>query len=76
MTNLNGGIVSFVYDGDGNRVARTINGVTTRYLVDANNPTGHSQIVEELVGGQVTRTYAFGNNLISQRSDQLQRLHH
>ena len=30
------------YDGDGNRAAKTINGVTTRYLVDDLNPTGYS----------------------------------
>lgn len=64
---MNGGIVSFVYDVDGNRVAKTVNGVTTRYLVDTNNPTGYSQIVDELTGTQVTRTYTFGQSLISQR---------
>jgi hypothetical protein len=29
-----------VYDGDGNRVAKTVGGVTTQYLVDELNPTG------------------------------------
>ncbi len=39
-----------VYDGDGNRVAKTVNGVTTHYLVDDLNPTGYPQVVEELSG--------------------------
>jgi YD repeat-containing protein len=42
-----GGTVSLVYDGDGNRVAKTASGVTTRYLVDDLNPTGYAQVVEE-----------------------------
>jgi YD repeat-containing protein len=31
--------VQIVYDGDGNRVAKTVNGVTTYFLVDDLNPT-------------------------------------
>jgi hypothetical protein len=48
---MNGGVVLLEYDGDGNRVAKTANGVTTRYLVDDLNPTGYAQVVEEVVGG-------------------------
>ena len=33
--------VTMVYDGDGNRVGKTVNGVTTYYLVDDLNPTGY-----------------------------------
>ena len=62
----NGGAVTIVYDGDGNRVAKTAGGVTTRYLVDDLNPTGFAQVVEEIVGGQVKRQYTYGNMLISQ----------
>lgn len=61
------GAASYVYDGDGNRVASTAGGVTTRYLVDTNNPTGHPQVVEELQGGVVVRQYTYGHDLISQR---------
>jgi RHS repeat-associated protein len=60
------GAAGIVYDGDGNRVAKTAGGVTTRYLVDDRNPTGYAQVVEELVGGAVTRTYTYGHDLISQ----------
>jgi RHS repeat-associated protein len=61
------GGVSYVYDGDGHRVAKTEGGVTTRYLVDPNNPTGFAQTVEELQGGRVVRQYTYGHDLISQR---------
>jgi YD repeat-containing protein len=32
----NGDVVSYVYDADGVRVSKTVNGVTTEYLVDKN----------------------------------------
>jgi len=42
----------------GNRVAKTVNGVTTQYLVEDDvNPTGLPQVVEETVNGVVTRSY-------------------
>jgi RHS repeat-associated protein len=63
---MNGGAVSIVYDGDGNRVAKTAKGVTTYYLVDGLNPTGYSQVVEELQGGAVTRQYTYGLQRISE----------
>ena len=66
---LTHGSVTMVYDGDGNRVAETIGGVTTKYLVDTLNPTGFSQVMGELVSGTVTRTYAYGLQRISE--DQL-----
>jgi YD repeat-containing protein len=46
LKSMNGGAVTVIYDGDGNRVAKTVSGVTTRYLVDDLNPTGHPQVVE------------------------------
>ncbi len=67
LSEVNGGAVSFVYDGDGNRVAKTVGGVTTKYLVDSANPTGYAQVVEEIVNGTVQRAYVFGHDLISQR---------
>jgi RHS repeat-associated protein len=62
----NGGVLSIVYDGDGNRVAKTVAGVTTRYLVDGRNLTGYAQVLEELSGGAVQRVYTYGLNRISQ----------
>jgi len=55
-----GTAVSVVYDAFGNRVAKTVNGVTTQYLVDDLNPTGYPQAFDELSGGVVTRTYTYG----------------
>ena len=66
LTSMNGGQVTLVYDGDGNRVAKTVAGVTTLYLVDDLNPTGYSQVVEELVNGAVTRQYTYGLQRISE----------
>ena len=39
---------------------------TTKYLVDTLNPTGYSQVMDELVNGSVTRTYAYGLQRISE----------
>jgi hypothetical protein len=41
---MNGGAVTLLYDGDGNRVSKTVGGVTTRYLVYDLNPTGYPQV--------------------------------
>ena len=60
-------ITGFVYDGDGNRVAKTVGGVTTNYLVDTNNHTGYAQVIEELQGGNVVKQFTYGHDLISQR---------
>jgi RHS repeat-associated protein len=61
------GGVSLVYDGDGNRVQETVAGVTTTYLVADQNLTGYAQVMDELQGGAVTRTYTYGLSLISER---------
>jgi RHS repeat-associated protein len=63
---VQGGSVNIVYDGDGNRVSETVAGVTTKYLVDTQNPTGYAQVIDELVNGSVNRTYAYGLQRISQ----------
>jgi RHS repeat-associated protein len=63
---MNGGAVMLVYDGDGNRVAKTVGSITTKYLVDDLNPTGYAQVIEELVNGVVARTYVYGLQRISQ----------
>ena len=58
---------SIVYDGDGNRVAKSVNGVTTLYLVDDLDPTGYAQVVEELTAnGTVERQYTYGLQRISE----------
>jgi RHS repeat-associated protein len=64
LKSMNGGAVTITYDGDGNRVAKTANGGTTRYLVDDLNPTGYAQVVEET--GATQRTYTYGLQRISE----------
>jgi RHS repeat-associated protein len=66
LKSLDNGRVKIVYDGDGNRIAKTVGSVTTKYLVDTNNPTGYAQVVEEISSGNVRRVYTFGDSLISQ----------
>jgi RHS repeat-associated protein len=62
-----GGVnVTVLYNGDGQRVAETVNGITTTYLVDDLNPTGYAQVVEERTAGVVTRTYTYGHDLLAQ----------
>ncbi|MGH9226665.1 MAG: RHS repeat-associated core domain-containing protein [Acidimicrobiales bacterium] len=67
LTTADGGTIRFVYDGDGNKVAEITGGATTTFLVDDRNPTGYSQVIDELVGGMLSKTYAYGLDLISQR---------
>jgi hypothetical protein len=47
-------------------VSETVAGGTTTYLVDTQNPTGYAQVVDEPVGGTVTRTYGYGLERISE----------
>jgi len=63
---LTHGAVTMVYDGDGIRVSETAAGVTTKYLVDTLNPTGYSQVMDEVISGAVTKTYTYGLRLISE----------
>ena len=59
--------MGLVYDAFGNRVSKTVNGVTTQYLVeDDKNPTGLPQVFDELMNGVVTRTYNYGLQRISE----------
>ncbi|HXX18087.1 MAG TPA: hypothetical protein VEJ46_01670, partial [Candidatus Acidoferrum sp.] len=62
-----GTAVSMVYDAFGNRVAKSVGGVVTRYLVeDEVNPTGYPQVFDELTNGVVSRTYTYGLQRISE----------
>ena len=61
------GGVALVYDGDGNRVQETVAGVTTSYLVADQNLTGYAQVLDELQGGVVSRTYSYGLSLINEQ---------
>ncbi|NCC62229.1 MAG: hypothetical protein EOM12_15115 [Verrucomicrobiae bacterium] len=62
--------VNILYDGDGNRVKKTVNSIETYYLVDTVNLTGYAQVMEELTlhdaQPTVSRVYTYGLDLISQ----------
>ena len=49
VINVNNGTILITYDGDGNRVSKTIaaTGTTTYYLLDDRNPSGYVQVLEE-----------------------------
>ncbi len=47
-------------------MSETVGGTTTKFLVDDKNPTGYSQVMDEIVNGSVTRTYTYGRQLISE----------
>ena len=60
--------IDYKYDADGIRVAKTLNGDETRYLIDANRQ--YAQVLEEYnsdMGSEVS--YVYGNELISQTRD-------
>jgi len=62
--------LTFSYDEDGNRVRKTVGTTTTYFLVDAHNPTGYPQVVEELstIGSTPATVYNYGLRLIAQRA--------
>jgi YD repeat-containing protein len=44
---VSGSTVTIIYDAFGNRVSKTVNGVTTKYLVEDDvNPAGYPQVLE------------------------------
>jgi RHS repeat-associated protein len=64
------GGITVTYDGDGNRVQKSVNGVVTKYLVDDGiNPTGYSQVVIEdsTLNGGTESQYVYGLERISDR---------
>ncbi len=61
------GSVTMAYDGDGNRVSKTANGVTTTYLWDTMNPTGLPQILRETSSDGSSHTYVYGLERVSQQ---------
>ena len=66
LTSMNGGQVALTYNGLGQLVSKSANGITTQYLIDDLSPAGYPQVVEEIVGGQVARKYTYGLERISE----------
>jgi RHS repeat-associated protein len=61
------GGVTILYDGDGNRVSKTVGGVTTKFLVDDQNPTGYAQAIAASSSDGSSRSFVYGLSRISQR---------
>jgi len=58
-----------VYNNDGDRVSETVGATTTTYLVDANNPSGYSEVLEAWQGGTTPAvTYTIGAAVIAQNA--------
>src|SRR5437879_3686399 len=64
--------ISIVYDGDGNRVNKTVAGVTTNYLLDPFCLTGNAQVVYETISGstalnrELSHTFSYGLELVNE----------
>ncbi len=71
LINRNNGQITITYDGDGNRMSKTVGGLTTLYLVDEQNPSGYVQVLEEYVSQNsstptLRAVFTYGLDLISQ----------
>ncbi len=60
--------IDFTYDGDGNRVTKTINGVMTKYINDVSSPISQV-LIETTAQNNVTNRYTYGFSRINQVSD-------
>jgi RHS repeat-associated protein len=67
LLSLNRTAANYVYDGDGQLVQKTVQGVTSTYFVDDLTPAGYTQIAEERVAGSTTKSYVYGLQRISMR---------
>ena len=68
LIGLNDGQLELTYDADGNLVGKTVDGVTTRYLVDTMNPTGYSQVIAEIKSDGSVVSYSYGLDLVSRHA--------
>jgi RHS repeat-associated protein len=62
------GGISIAYDGDGNRVSKTVAGVTTLYFIETQNPTGYAQVITETASNGGTTAYVYGLERISRET--------
>jgi RHS repeat-associated protein len=65
---VNGVTTTYATDAAGDRVSVTAGGTTTTSLVDDNNLTGYSQVLEQSTGGTITTSYIIGDRVLGQRS--------
>ncbi|MCP3866781.1 MAG: hypothetical protein GY703_01535 [Gammaproteobacteria bacterium] len=65
-TEPDGTVSAFLYDFDGNRIGRTVDGVVTDFVVDTADLSGLSQVLAEFDGGGSLQTnYIYGHDLLS-----------
>lgn len=60
------GTLRYGYDTDGIRTSKTEGGVTTSYVVDHNRQ--YAQVLAELEDGVLSKTYTYGDDLVSQQA--------
>lgn len=65
---VSGTSITILYDGDGNRVRKVVGTTTNTFLVDSRNPSGYAQVVEETSNGTLSKVYAYGLDLLTQRT--------
>jgi len=66
LAEVNNGInvTTFGYDADGQRISRQTGAETTRFLIDGQNPTGFTQVLEETNdSGMLLSEYQYGSKL-------------
>lgn len=65
---VNGTTTTYATDAAGDQVSQTTSGTTTSSLVDDNNLTGYSQILEQSTGGTITTSCILGDRVLGQGS--------
>src|SRR5205823_11471943 len=65
----------YQYDADGNRVAQTVAGAVTHFLLDARRPL--AQVIEEYTAaGKIQASYTYGWSLIEQNREGARSVYH
>jgi RHS repeat-associated protein len=65
---VNAVTTTYATDAAGDRVSVTTGGTTTTSVVDDNNLTGYSQVLEQSTGGNITTSYIIGDRVLGQGS--------
>ena len=56
VTDESGSVISsYAYNDEGDRTSQTVGGTAMTYLVDANNPSGYVQVLEERAGSSTRK---------------------
>jgi RHS repeat-associated protein len=63
---VNGTTTTYATDAAGDQVSQTTGSTTTYSLVDDNNLTGYSQVLEQSTAGTLTTSYVIGDRVLGQ----------